>query len=147
MEQSKIINFQGVDYFDDRIYVFYLCPGTVEIRDDDMVATTIYHEKASAEHIWCVVIYKNTHRYPLYQIYHFYKQADAIDFLQRNEPKSSLISLGGQSPTQQMSYEKYCQWKKGNGLKDYDWKSIYLPGGSNAQESIYQTKEQFDGIR
>lgn len=141
------VNFKGIDYFDDRIYVFYLCPGIVEVRDDNTTATTIYHEKAPAEHIWCVVIYKNTHRYPLYQIHHFYKQADATDFLKRNEPKTSLISLGGQSPTQPMSYENYRQWKSENGFKDYDWKSLYLSGSSNTQESIYQTKEQFDGIR
>lgn len=147
MKQSKTINFQGADYFDDRLHVLYLCPGTVDIQNDGVVVTTIYHEQAPTDHVWCVVAYRNTNRYPLYRVDSFYKKDDAINYMRQLEPKTPLISLSAKSPAQPMSYDAYCLWKKENNLTDYDWKSLYLPGGSNAQESIFQTKEQFDAIR
>lgn len=147
MKQSKAINFQGTDYFDDRIFVLYLCPGTVETKDDRTVATTIYHEQIPADYVWCVVTYRNTSRYPLYRVDSFYKKDDAVNYIKQVEPKTPLISLGGKSPGRPMSFDAYFSWKKENNFSEYDWKSLYLSGGSNAQESIYQIKEQFDGIR
>lgn len=147
MNRIKTINFQGLDYFDDRLFVLYLCPGTVETKEDGTVATTIYHEQTPAGHIWCVVTYRNTNRYPLYSADSFYKKDDAINYIKQVEPKTPLISLGGKSPDRPVPFDDYSLWKKENNFTEYDWKSLYLPGGSNAQESIYQTKEQFDGIK
>jgi len=147
MNHPKTINFQGIDYFDDRLFILYLCPGTVEMKDDGTVTTTIFHEQAPANHVWCVVTYRNTNRYPLYRVDSFYRKEDAEAYIKDVEPKTPLISLNGKSPEIPLSYEAYVAWKKENKLKEYDWKSLYLPGGSNAQESIYQTKEQFNGIR
>jgi hypothetical protein len=147
MNQPKTINFQGTNYFDDRLFVLYLCPGTVEIQDDGMVVTTIYHEQAPVGHVWCVVTYRNTNRYPLHRVDIFYKKDDAINYIKKIEPETPLISLGGKSPDHPMSFEEYSRWKKENGFKDYDWKSLYSHGGSNARENIFQTKEQFGDIR
>lgn len=149
MNETKTIEFQGEHYFDDRMFVLYLCKGTVEIEpsDDGVVWTKIYHEKAPDNHIWCVATYRNCHRYPLYRVDSFYKKEDAEKYLKEIEPETPLISLGGRSPVSPLSYEAYSDWKQKNGLKDYDWKSLYSPGGTNASESIGQTKEQFKGIK
>lgn len=148
MNQSKTIEFQGQNYFDDRLYILYLCKGNVDPESDGLIATTIYHDRALNDYIWCVVTYKNYNRYPLYRVDSFYKQDDATAYIKLIEPKTPLISLGGKSPQNSLSCEDYIAWKKKNNLKDYDWKSLYTLGGSSAKlETIYQTKEQFKGIK
>lgn len=148
MNQPKLISFQGQEYFDDRLYVLYLCKGTVEIEPDNdgIVWTKIYHEQAPADHVWCIATYRNCNRYPLYRVDCFYKKEDAVLYMKQIEPETPLISLNGQSPLQPVSYEEYLLWKKENGVKEYDWQSLYSPDGRNASESVGQTKEQFKGI-
>ena len=149
MDQPKTIKFQGQEYFDDRIFVLYLCAGKVEIEEGEegSVWTTIYHENPPAEHIWCVATYRNCNRYPLYRIDSFHSKEDAITYIRKIEPETPLISLEGKAPHNPLQYEKYLEWKKNNSLKDYDWKSLYSAGGTNASERIGQTKEQFRGIK
>lgn len=149
-----MVEFKWESYFDDRLFVLYLCPGTVKEIEDGNFATTIYliPEKAPDSHIWCVVTYRNTNRYPLYRVDSFYKKEDAISYLKEIEPQTPLISLDGKSPVQTPTYEKYLLWKEENRFKDYDFKSLYstvssIHGEGNPQESIFQTKEQFKGIK
>lgn len=148
MNYLKTIKFDGQNYYDDRLFVLYLCPGKVEIEDGDggAVWTSIYYENPPENHIWCVVTYRNYDRYPLYRVDSFYKKEDAEAYIRKIEPETPLISLGGKSPLNPLSYEDYILWKKERNLKDYDWKSLYSPDGSNAQESIGQSREQFKGI-
>lgn len=149
MDQLKTIKFQGQEYFDDRIFVLYLCAGKVEIEEGEegAVWTTIYHENPPAEHIWCVATYRNCKRYPLYRVDSFHRKEEAIAYIKQIEPETPLISLGGESSQDPLPYEKYLEWKKNNNLKDYDWKSLYSAGGINASERIGQTKTQFKGIK
>lgn len=149
MDQNKTIEFEGQRYFDDRLFVLYLCKGTVEIEpnDEGAVWTKIYHEKAPDNHIWCVATYRNCNRYPLYRVDSFYKKEDAEKYIKEIEPETPLVSLGGKQPISPLSFEAYCNWKQKNELKEYDWKSLYSPDGTNASESIGQTKEQFRGIK
>ncbi len=143
-----MIEFDGHSYFDDRLYVSYLCKGTVRIDPDDGVATTtIYHEQTPADHIWCVVTHRNCNRYPIFSIDSFYKKDSAMSYLKIIEPKTPLISLNGNSPHHPKTYEEYSAWKESNNLKDYDYRSIFTLGGIDPREMIMQTKEQFDGIR
>jgi len=148
MNTPKTIKFQGQEYFDDRLFVLYLCKGTVEIEhgDDGAVWTRIYHEQAPNKYIWCVATYRNYGRYPLYRVDSFYRKEDAMAYIRKIEPETPLISLGGVSSTNPLSYEKYLSWKIKNNFKEYDWKSLYSLDGTNASESIGQTKEQFKGI-
>jgi len=149
MKESKTIEFQGQKYFDDRLFVLYLCKGKVEIEpeSDGVVWTRIYHEKAPDDYVWCVVTYRNYNRYPLYQVDSFYKKEDAEQYIKSIEPETPLISLGGNPPEIPLSYEEYSEWKIENNFKDYDWKSLYSPDGTNASESVGQTKDQFKGIK
>ena len=141
-----MIEFNGQSYYDDRLYVLYLCKGTIKVEPDGDVFTTIYHEKAPKEHVWCVVTYRNMARYPLYGVDSFYKKDDAVRYMQKIEPEVPLISLGGNPPQQPISYEDFLLWKNENGFKDYDWQSLYSSDGTNARETIGQTKDQFKGI-
>jgi hypothetical protein len=58
--------------------------------------------------------------------------------MQSVEPLMPLISLGGKSPQQPLSYKEYLSWKEANGFKEYDYKSMYKPGGTNPCEHILQ---------
>ena len=149
MHQSNTIEFEGQEYFDDRMFVLYLCKGSVEIEPDSdgVVWTKIYHEKAPANHIWCVATYRNCNRYPLYRVDSFYKKEDAEEYIKQIEPETPLISLSGKPPEHPLSYEEYSKWKVENGLKDYNWESLYSPEGTNASESVGQTKAKFKGIK
>ena len=152
MNQVKTIEFQGQKYFDDRLFVLYLCKGTVEIEPDPegSVWTKIYHQKAPNDHVWCVVTYRNCNRYPLYRVDSFHRKEDAEQYIKKIEPETPLVSLDGISPRPPLSYEGYLERKVKSGLKDYDWKSLYSPyssDGSNAIESVGQTKAQFKGIK
>lgn len=142
-----MIKFEEQEYFDDRLFILYLCKGKVEIEPDGVVITTIYHEQEQTDFVWCVVTYKNCLRYPLYRVDSFYKKEDAMAYMEKIEPETPLISLGGKSPEQPISYDEYLKWKNKNGLKDYNWQELYTSSGSNASERIYQTKEQFKGIK
>ena len=149
MDQSKKIQFEGQEYFDDRLFVLYLCAGKVEIEEGEegAVWTTIYHENPPAEYLWCVVTYRNCKRYPLYRVDSFHNKEDAIAYIKQIEPETPLISLSGKPPQNPLPYEKYLEWKKNNNLKDYDWKSLYSADGTTASERIGQTREQFKGVQ
>jgi len=149
MNQSKTIEFEEQQYFDDRMYLLYLCAGNVEVEDsvDGAIWTSIYHENPPENHVWCVATYRNIARFPLYRVDSFYKKEDAISYLIKIEPETPLISLGGQPPQNPLQYDEYLEWKRNNYLQDYDWKSLYSVGGTNATERVGQTKEQFKGIK
>jgi len=149
MNEPETIKYQGQGYFDDRLFVLYLCAGTVEIEDgeDGSVWTAIYHENPPENHIWCVATYKNCSRYPLYRVDSFNHKEDAVAYMRQIESETPLISLDGQPPKNPLPFEKYLEWKKNNNLHDYDWKSLYSISGTNASERIGQTKEQFKGIK
>jgi hypothetical protein len=67
-----------------------------------------------------------------------------------------LISLGGNSPADVLSYDEYEQWKKDLGYKDYEYRPLYsssiMPGteverfaeekGRNEFIRIYDYAEQ-----
>jgi len=147
MNRKSTILFNGEEYFDDRLFVIHLCKGTVKIQKDGVVATTIYHENPPADHLWCVVTYRNCNRYPIFRVDSFYHQSNAIEFLQQIEPTTPLISLNGSPMYFQLTFEEYCLWKKKNAFKEYDYKPLFSSDGTNPQEVIFQRIEQFQGIR
>ena len=50
------------------------------------------------------------------------------------EPTTPLVSLGGEQS--RMSYDRFVDWKNQQGLQEYDYKKMYLPGGENHMETI-----------
>ena len=142
-----MIEFDGQSYSDDRLFVLYLCKGTIEFEPDGTVTTIIYHNQSPDKYVWCVVTYRNCRRYPLYRVDSFYEKSDAMAYMRKIEPETPLISLGGKIPDHPLTYEIYLSWKNEKNYKDYEWQKLYTPDGSNAQEAIRQTKEQFRGIK
>jgi hypothetical protein len=149
MKKPKTIHFQGQEYFDDRLFVLYLCKGKITTGSDDIITTTIYHDKAPNDHLWCIVTYRNCHRYPAVRVDSFYKKDDAMAYLRKIEPETPLISSAGKSPAAVVSFEEYQKWKKENGLKEYIWKEmfIHMPLGASAKEHMIESKENFKGIK
>ena len=147
MKIEKRLKFQDQEYFDDRLFVLYLCKGIVNFTSDGFVDTTIYHEQSPPESIWCVVTYRNSNRYPLFSVTHFRKREDAVSYIKTIEPTTPLVCLNGKSPETPFSYEEYLLWKNENNMLDYNWESLYSEDGKNAQEVVTQTKDQFKGIR
>lgn len=144
-----MIKFQEREYFDDRLFILYLCKGKVEIQTDDIVATTIFHEQEPADFVWCLVTFRNCSRYPALRVDSFYKKENAIAYLRSIEPETPLISLHGKSPISPRSYEDYLSWKKENNFKEYDFHKVFMasPKGANARETFMEEKRQFKGIR
>ncbi len=130
------ISFQGEFYNDDRMFVLYVCKCTLADGDADTVATTIYHDSAPAGHNWCIVTYRNTARYPAVRVDHFDSLDQARAFFEQVEPTGPLISLGGISPSIPLSYDKYVEWKVENQLKEFEYTSMYFPGGKNNREIL-----------
>lgn len=135
--------FQGRLYYDDRLFVLYLCKGTVEIDSAGVVFTTIYHENPPVDSYWCLVTYGNYANYPPHNVKILETKEQAVDYIKTTEPTTPLISLGGQSPQKPLLYEEYVKWKKKNQVEEYNYKKVYASGGSNHRECIMQTKEQF----
>ncbi len=90
--------FNGEIYCDDRMFVLYLCKGTVDI-DDDLITTTIYHEEAPKDYKWCLVTYRNVDRYSIVRVDHFNSKDEAKAYMKKVEPTVPLISLGGGAPS------------------------------------------------
>jgi hypothetical protein len=133
-------SFNGQLYYDDRLFLLHPCLGTIDI-EDDLVSTTIYHENAPPDAKWCVVTYRNCERYPAFGALHFETKDDATAYIEIIEPTTPLISEGGASSL--MSPDAYAAWKRENGLRGYDYRKCYQPGGSNPKEVVMQTREQF----
>ena len=59
----KSIEFNGRFYNDDRMFVLYIAPCTAS-EDSESFSYEIFHETPPLKHIWGVVTYRNTQRYP-----------------------------------------------------------------------------------
>lgn len=129
------IRFNGETYHDDRMFLLYVCKCTVDI-DDDVVSTMIYHEEAPGNHKWCVVTYRNITRSIAARVDHFDSENEAIAYVKNVEATVPLISLGGRAPHQPLPYDQYVKWKERNQFKEYDYKKMYLLGGTNPREMI-----------
>lgn len=134
------IEFNGETYNDDRLFVLYISKCTVTITEDNMVETTIYHEKAPEANKWCLVTYRNVARYPAIRVDNFESFKAAEDYMKKVEPTVPLISLGGKSPSATLPYDQFLKWKAKNHFKEYDYKKMYLSGGVNPREVVYSKK-------
>jgi hypothetical protein len=63
------------------------------------------------------------------------------------EPEVPLVSLNGRQPSRPKSFQEFTDWKKANGLKEYDYRTVFTPGGLNPTESVGHSADNFRGIR
>lgn len=106
-----MISFNGELYYDDRLYVLYVCKCTVSPVDDDMLETIIHHESAPANHRWCIATYRNVKGYSLVRVDHFDSYDEARLYLEKTEPTVPLASLNGSPPASPMPYPEFSEWK------------------------------------
>ena len=131
-----MIKHNDKSYFDDRLYVLYLCRSTSKTEPDGTVSTTIYHEDSPVGSDWCIVTYHNVEGYPALKIDAFHSQEEAEAYFRNVEPSTPLISLGGRSPAQPLSYKAFNTWKTENGCVEYDYRRVFTSSGSNPREVI-----------
>ncbi len=132
--QDLVLN--GEQYRDDRMFVLYLSKCTRTEVGGGMFETTIYHDEAPANHIWCLVTYRNTRQYPIHRVNHFGSLREARAYMERVEPQTPLVSLGGRSPASPLPYEQFVEWKSRNRMQEFNPSEVYSPGLSNAREIV-----------
>jgi hypothetical protein len=130
------IEYGGDVYNDDRMFVMSICKCIVETAEDGAVKTTVYHENIPSEYKWCLVTYRNTARYPAVRVDNYDRLDQAQAYMRSVEPTVPRISLGGRPPRAPVSYDEFVRWKTENNLMEYDYKKMYMPGGSNHSETF-----------
>ncbi len=85
--------------------------------------------------------FRNCENYPAFSVFHFQSKDDAISYMHLVEPITPLISRRGGQPAE-VFYDAYVDWKIAQGLKDYDYRKCYQPGGANPRHIIMQTRKQ-----
>lgn len=128
--------FRGEAYNDDRMYVLHIARCTISAGPDDTTVTTIHHERVPDDALWCLVTYRNTPRYPATRVDRFDSPEEARSYLERVEPTVPRISLGGRPPSEPLTFDAWKDWKAANGLKEYDYRTMYSPGGEAPQETL-----------
>ena len=128
------VKWEGQRYRDDRMFVLHIARCTKQDIDGGLVETTIHHEDIPEHAMWCLATYRNTERYPLIRVDHFGTRAAALDYAQEVEPTVPLISRGGLPLNPPLHFSDWTQWKEAQGWKDYDYRSMYSPGGQSARE-------------
>jgi hypothetical protein len=143
--EVKLIEFEGEEYFDDRLFVYLLCRGRIKDGPHESVETTVFYEpEAGATDLaWCLVTYWNRPGYPAYGVDYFESKDDAADYLSLHEPLTPLISLDGRVPIPPLAYADYLEWKRKNNLAEVDYKELFTHLGTNPMESWLYTREQF----
>ena len=131
--------FNGEYYNDDRLFILYLCKCTEDVQPDH-IATTIYHENPPPDAKWCLVTYKNVQRYMAVRVDTFESKQEAVEYMRDIEPTVPLVSAGGRPRVPQLSYDEYVKWKNDLGFREYDYNSMYTPGGENPREVIIRKK-------
>jgi len=138
--EMKGLYFNGEQYNDDRMFVLFVAKCTTS-ENDELISTTIHYESAPSNHKWCVATFKNVKRYMAYRVDVFDTEKEAVEYLEKVEPQTPLISLGGDSPINSMSFEEYIIWKKDKKYKDYNYKEMFLPGSKKPEETITKWKK------
>jgi hypothetical protein len=139
-----IIDPQGEQYNDDRMYLLYIAKCTTSSGSDGVKVTTIHHSDAPADSHWCVVTCRNTPRFSPTRVDEFNFEPEARAFLERIEPTIPLVSLGGRQPQLPMPYPEWAAWKRSEGMQDFDYRKLYPAHAEHAQETLYSLP-QFGG--
>ena len=129
--------FEGEEFYDDRMFTFYLCAVTTAISGD-MREITLYHEEAPHDHEWGVVLYRNSGRMMPAKVLFFKTKDEAVKHYTQIAPQVPRISLDGKSPLHPPSFVEYAEWMQSNGLDEYDYAKFFPDGGDNPKERIYQ---------
>jgi len=70
----------------------------------------------------------------------FETKQEAEEYMKRIEPTVPLVSLGGQPRNPPLEYKDFAKWKSDQGFEDYDYKTMYMPGGANPREMLLRKR-------
>lgn len=93
--------WQGQIYLDDRLFILDLQKATKDGKS-----------------VWAITTRRNIKGFPPRRVDDFKNKEDAITYLKQVEPTTPRISLGGQSPSPNPSYEEYLTWCKEESIPD-----------------------------
>lgn len=116
-------------YNDDRMFVLYVCPCTLESNPAKGVTKVILHHEGRPEgHLWAVATFRNVFRYPIYRVDEFQTFDEAENYRREVEPRVPLASLGGQAMPVVLSYEEWERWKQIRGMREFDHRTVFTDG-------------------
>ena len=132
------VPFDGYLYNDDRMFVMAVLRGEVRKDLDGTVTTTILHDEAAEDAVWCLATYRNVPGYPAFRIDRFESRQAAQAYLEKVEPTVPLVSRGGQPREPPLPYVEFVAWKKANNLREYPVDELYTAGNRSRGEIFVQ---------
>ena len=130
-------------YLDDRMFVLAVYPARLAKDAEENHQTVIFYDSKPEQGLWTVLTFRNVADYPLVGVAHFEKEEHARIYKEGLEPSIPLTSLGGQSPSTQMTREDFLAWKEERGFKEFHPDNAPRLTGDDRGEIVMQTKEQF----
>ena len=94
-----MIFWQGTMYRDDRVFILDLQLASKGVRQ-----------------VWAVTTRRNIDGFPPFRVDDFESRERAVEFIQRIEPTTPRISLGGKPPENPVSYDEYVLKLHGEGI-------------------------------
>lgn len=104
-EGTRPINFQGNEYFDDRVFVL------------DIARALPSSPPNPNDKPWCLVTRRNVRGYPPTRADDFDTWEAAAEYVRRIEPETPLISHDGKSPNPAPTYDEYLAWCREHGIR------------------------------
>ena len=87
---AEMVFWQGTVYRDDRVFILDLQLASKGDRQ-----------------VWAVTTRRNIDGFPPFRVDDFETREKAVEFIQRIEPTTPLISFGGRPPNNPVSYDEY----------------------------------------
>jgi len=100
-KETEMKTWQGRPYLDDRVFI-------LELR----------RAIKAGHRVWAVVTRRNVRGFPPRRVDDFETKEDAIAYIKQVEPSTPRISLGGQSPCPEPTYDEYLAWCRHEGIPD-----------------------------
>src|SRR5687768_6108896 len=94
------LRYNGEQYFDDRLFILHVVPGTKK-----------------GTRVWAVVTRRNSPGYHPWRVDDFSTREAAEQYVRAIEPGTPRISLGGRPPVQPLTYDAYREQLRAEGLK------------------------------
>ena len=91
--------WEGIVYNDDRLFILDL----TQAKKDEKI-------------VWAIVTRRNHEGFPPVRTDEFESQEKAIEYIEKIEPTTPLISLSGKQPASFLSHKEYCAKLRGESL-------------------------------
>jgi len=85
-------------------------------KDDRLFILDLQKARKGQRTVWAVTTRRNIEGFPPFRVDDFASKDEAVAFIERIEPETPRISLGGRSPDRPLVYAKYLATLKSEGL-------------------------------